>query len=67
MSAKVEVNGDDAHPLYQWLKGEKSGVLGSNIRWNFTKYLVGRDGQVIKRFSPTTDPAKLGDKIEAAL
>ncbi len=67
MFAKVDVNGDDAHPLYQWLKTEKGGVLGSNIRWNFTKYLVGRDGHVIKRFSPTTEPEKLTDKIEAAL
>ena len=67
MFAKVDVNGDDAHPLYQWLKQEKSGVLGSNIRWNFTKYLVGRDGSVIKRFSPTTEPEKLADRIEQAL
>ena len=67
MFAKVDVNGDDAHPLYQWLKQQKSGVLGSNIRWNFTKYLIGRDGSVIKRFSPTTEPEKLADRIEQAL
>ena len=67
MFAKVDVNGDDAHPLFAWLKKEKGGLLGGAIKWNFTKFLVGRDGQVIKRFSPTTEPAKLGDKIEAAL
>ena len=68
MFAKVDVNGDDAHPLFAWLRDEKSGLLpGDGIKWNFTKFLVGRDGQVIKRFSPTTEPAKLGDKIEAAL
>jgi glutathione peroxidase len=68
MFAKVDVNGEDAHPLYAWLRDEKSGLLpGDAIKWNFTKFLVGRDGQVIKRFSPTTEPAKLGDKIEAAL
>ena len=68
MFAKVDVNGDDAHPLYAWLRDEKSGLLpGDGIKWNFTKFLVGRDGQVVKRFSPTTEPAKLGDKIEAAL
>ena len=67
MFAKVDVNGDDAHPLYRWLKQQKSGILGSNIRWNFTKYLVGRDGSVIKRFSPTTEPEKLADSIEQAL
>ncbi len=68
MFAKVDVNGDDAHPLYAWLREEKSGLLpGDAIKWNFTKFLVGRDGQVVNRFSPTTEPAKLGDKIEAAL
>ena len=68
MFAKVDVNGDDAHPLYAWLRDAKSGLLpGDGIKWNFTKFLIGRDGQVVKRFSPTTEPAKLGDKIEAAL
>jgi glutathione peroxidase len=67
MFAKVDVNGDEAHPLFEWLKDEKSGLLGGKIKWNFTKFLVGRDGQVLERFSPTTEPEKLGDKIEDAL
>ncbi len=64
---KLDVNGSDAHPLYEWLKSQRSGVLGSKIKWNFTKYLVGRDGQVIDRFAPLTKPAKLGSAIEQAL
>ena len=67
MFAKVDVNGEDAHPLFEWLKDEKSGLLGGKIKWNFTKFLVGRDGQVLERFSPTTEPEKLSDKIEDAL
>jgi glutathione peroxidase len=67
MFEKIDVNGDDAHPLYKWLKNEKGGVLGDAIKWNFTKFLVGKDGQVIKRYSPTTEPEKLIPEIEAAL
>ena len=67
MFAKVEVNGSSAHPLYRWLREEKSGVLGDAIKWNFTKFLVGRDGTVIKRYAPTVTPDKLADDIEAAL
>ena len=67
MFAKVDVNGDEAHPLFEWLKDEQSGLLGGKIKWNFTKFLVGRDGQVLERFSPTTEPEKLSDKIEDAL
>ena len=68
MFAKVDVNGDEAHPLYEWLRNEKSGLLpGDGIKWNFTKFLIGKDGQVLKRFSPTTEPSKLSDKIESAL
>lgn len=67
MFDKIEVNGDDAHPLYKWLKTEKGGMLGSAIKWNFTKFLVGKDGQVIKRFGPTTEPEKLIPEIEKAL
>jgi len=68
MFAKVDVNGDDAHPLFAWLRDEKSGLLpGDGIKWNFTKFVIGRDGQVIKRFSPTTEPEKLADTIEKAL
>ena len=68
MMAKVEVNGAQAHPLFKWLKAEAPGLLGSQgIKWNFTKFLVGRDGQVIKRYAPQDTPAKLRQDIEAAL
>lgn len=65
--AKVDVNGADTHPLYAWLKDAKGGLLGERIKWNFTKFLVGRDGTVIDRYAPTTEPAKIADDIEAAL
>lgn len=52
MHEKIEVNGDNAHPLYNYLKSQKSGIFGDKIKWNFTKFLVDRDGQVVKRFSP---------------
>jgi glutathione peroxidase len=67
MFAKVNVNGDEADPIYQWLKSQKGGPLGSRIKWNFTKFLIGRDGQVIDRFAPTTKPEKLTADIERAL
>ena len=68
MMAKVDVNGANAHPLYQWLCAEAPGLLGSKaIKWNFTKFLVGRDGQVLKRYAPTDTPASLTKDIEAAL
>jgi glutathione peroxidase len=68
MMAKIAVNGADAHPLYRWLTAEAPGLLGSKaIKWNFTKFLVGKDGQVLKRYSPQDAPAKLGKDIEAAL
>ena len=67
MFAKVEVNGDGAHPLYQWLRTQKAGVLGGRIKWNFTKFLVGRDGTVLDRFAPTTKPEKIAADIERAL
>jgi glutathione peroxidase len=68
MMAKTQVNGNDAHPLWQWLKGEKPGLLGTQgIKWNFTKFLVGRDGQVIKRYAPNDAPDKLRADIEKAL
>lgn len=64
MFAKIDVNGPNAHPLYQWLKGEKPGVLGTEgIKWNFTKFLVGRDGRVIKRYAPTDKPVSLVNDI----
>lgn len=68
MFAKVEVNGADAHPLWQWLKAEKGGFLGIGaIKWNFSKFLVGRDGRVLERFAPNDKPASLVADIEAAL
>ena len=68
MMAKVQVNGPEAHPLWQWLKGQAPGLLGTKaIKWNFTKFLVGRDGQVLKRYAPQDAPAKLAADIEAAL
>jgi len=68
MMAKVCVNGDQADPLFQWLKAEAPGLLGSQaIKWNFTKFLVGRDGRVIRRYAPQDTPAKLAQDIEAAL
>jgi glutathione peroxidase len=68
MMAKIDVNGSAAHPLYQWLSAEAPGLLGSKaIKWNFTKFLVGKDGQVIKRYAPTDTPESLAEDIEAAL
>jgi glutathione peroxidase len=67
MFAKVDVNGDDTHPLFEWLKSETKGLLGGRVKWNFTKFLVGRDGQPISRYAPTTEPGDLADDIRAAL
>ncbi len=68
MMAKIDVNGAKAHPLYQWLAAEAPGLLGSkSIKWNFTKFLVGKDGSVLKRYAPTDTPASLSQDIEAAL
>jgi glutathione peroxidase len=68
MFAKVEVNGGGAHPLWKWLKDEKGGLLGIGaIKWNFSKFLVGRDGRVLKRYAPTDTPESLAKDIEAAL
>ena len=68
LMAKIEVNGDAATPLYDWLKAEAPGVLGTQrIKWNFTKFLIGRDGRVVRRFAPTDKPAKLEGAIEALL
>ncbi|MBW8310694.1 MAG: glutathione peroxidase [Rhizobium sp.] len=68
MFAKVEVNGAGTHPLWKWLKSEKSGLLGlEGIKWNFTKFLVGRDGQVIRRYAPTDKPESMAKDIEKAL
>jgi glutathione peroxidase len=68
MMSKVEVNGDGAHPLWKWLTKEAPGILGIKaIKWNFTKFLVGRDGHVIKRYAPTDKPESISGDIEAAL
>jgi glutathione peroxidase len=68
MMQKVAVNGAEAHPLYRWLTAEAPGLLGSKaIKWNFTKFLVGKDGSVLKRYAPQDAPAKLARDIEAAL
>jgi glutathione peroxidase len=68
MMSKVEVNGSNAHPLWKWLTTEARGFLGSQaIKWNFTKFLVGRDGRVIKRYAPTDTPESIKPDIEAAL
>jgi len=68
MMAKIEVNGAGADPLYQWLTAAAPGLLGTRfIKWNFTKFLVGRDGQVLKRYAPTDTPQSLQKDIAAAL
>jgi glutathione peroxidase len=68
MMSKVKVNGAQAHPLWQWLTKEAPGLLGSKaVKWNFTKFLVGRDGHVIKRYAPTDKPESIKRDIEAAL
>ena len=68
MMGKVDVNGPKAHPLYKWLSAEAPGLLGSKfIKWNFTKFLIGKDGHVIKRYAPTDKPAHLAKDVETAL
>jgi glutathione peroxidase len=67
MFAKIDVNGANAHPLYEYLKREKSGLLGSSIKWNFTKFLVDRSGKVVARHAPTARPEGLKKDIEALL
>ena len=68
MMAKVKVNGGEAHPLWQWLKKQAPGLLGSEgVKWNFTKFLVGRDGSVLKRYAPTDTPQSIRKDIEKAL
>lgn len=67
MFEKVEVNGSAAHPLFRYLKNELPGVLGGRIKWNFTKFLIGRNGEPLKRFAPMTKPEKMEAAILAAL
>lgn len=61
--AKIEVNGEKEEPLYTYLKKQKGGFMGKNIKWNFTKFLVDREGNVVERFAPTTEPAKIEESI----
>jgi glutathione peroxidase len=66
--AKIDVNGDDATPLYQWLKAEAPGIVGTKaIKWNFTKFLIDRDGKVVRRYAPTDKPASIAKDIEKLL
>ena len=67
MFAKIDVNGSNAHPLFDYLKNEKSGLLGPSIKWNFTKFLVDRSGKVVARHAPTATPEGLRREIEALL
>lgn len=67
MFAKVDVNGANAHPLWQWLQTQKSGVLGRRIKWNFSKFLIARDGQVLHRYAPLRRPDAMRSDIERAL
>lgn len=67
LMAKVDVNGKQAHPLYGWLKKQAPGTLGSAIKWNFTKFLVSKDGKTVRRFAPTVEPADLKQDIENML
>jgi glutathione peroxidase len=65
--SKIEVNGDNAHPLFQYMKTESGGLLTDAIKWNFTKFLIARDGQVLDRYAPLTPPAKIEAGIAMAL
>jgi glutathione peroxidase len=65
--SKIEVNGDGAHPLYKFLKSEKGGLLGESIKWNFTKFLVDRQGKVVERYAPMTPPRRIEADIEKQL
>lgn len=67
MFSKIDVNGKDAHPLYKWLKSEKSGLIGGAIKWNFTKFLVDAEGNVVKRYATATKPEDIAADIEALL
>ncbi|MGP9694706.1 glutathione peroxidase [Brachybacterium sp. AOP25-B2-12] len=67
MFSKVDVNGPAAHPVFRWLRGEKGGIVGGRIAWNFTKFLVGPDGQVIRRYAPPIPPLRIARRIEQAL
>lgn len=65
--SKVNVNGPEAHPVFKYLRKKLPGAIGDSVKWNFTKFLIDRDGNPVKRFSPTTDPLKLAGKVELLL
>ena len=65
--SKIEVNGDNAHPLYKFLKSEKGGLLGDAIKWNFTKFLIDKQGNVVERYAPMTTPDRIAGDIEKEL
>ena len=67
MFEKINVNGKDTHPLYKYLKNEAKGILSKNVKWNFAKFLIDSEGNVVKRYAPTTTPLKLKDDIESLL
>ncbi len=67
ITEKIDVNGDNAHPLFAYLRQEKTGILGDKIKWNFTKFLVDKNGHVVERFAPTTKPQDLEKVIESLL
>jgi glutathione peroxidase len=68
LMAKIDVNGSNASPLYDWMKGEAKGLMGStSIKWNFTKFLIARDGRVVRRYGPQDTPAKIAKDIEKLL
>jgi len=67
LMSKIEVNGEGAHPIYQYLKSAAKGTLGSAIKWNFTKFLINRDGTVVKRYAPAVKPEKMEDDIKEML
>lgn len=67
MFKKVDVNGDNAHPIFKYLRSELKGLFGNNVKWNFTKFVIGADGKPLKRFSPTTKPEKMEKFIKKAL
>ena len=67
MFAKIKVNGDEADPLFRYLTQQQKGLLGKQIKWNFTKFLINEKGEVIERYSPTTEPQKIEEDIRAVL
>ena len=67
ITTKIDVNGENAHPLFTFLKKQKKGILSDNIKWNFTKFLIDREGQVVERYAPTTVPSKIEGDIKKLL